>query len=71
MRKRKGVTGIIFSVLGAAVVLGFILAVLTRFNGDFVAAFEWLFNSFMDLAYRISDIFTNNEGFQRMTSTIY
>lgn len=68
MRRRKGLSGAIFSLIGGLIMLGLIVAVLRQFDYDVVAAGEWLFTSLADIANKIADKFTEMPGFRNVFS---
>lgn len=66
MRRRKGIMGTIFSILGLIIIAGIFFAVMREFDGDFIAAIYWFFKTVFDLIGRVADKFTDMPGFRQV-----
>lgn len=65
MRRRKGVSGQIFSIIIFIIIAGVFIAFIREFDYDVFAAIKWIFDWILDLIYRVADMFTGMDGFRR------
>ncbi len=63
--RRRGITGTITSLITFIILAGIFLAVLRRFDGDVVAAFQWIIDSIVNVITNIADRVSDMPWFRR------
>jgi hypothetical protein len=66
MRKRRGISGIIFSIISGLVLIGIFLAVLSQFGGDLGAFVQWILKTAWNFVVSVKDIVSDWATFQRL-----
>jgi len=62
--KKKGVMGTIMGAIGALIMVGIFLAVLSQFGGDLGAMFQWILNSAWKFVITVRDTIAGWDTFQ-------
>lgn len=65
-RRKKGFFGSLFSLIIFIIICGLIFAFLQKFDYDVFAALQWLGQKFLDAVYRVADIFSGMDEFQKI-----
>lgn len=69
MRKRRGLTGMLFSLILFGLFIAFMLAMLPKFNWDIFSFFEWIIGWIWYAIERVASYFKKNETFNDVFET--
>lgn len=64
--KKKGLFNNVVSIIGALILFGIFLAVLSQFGGDVGALFQWLLNGAWNIVVSVRDSVSSWDTFQRV-----